>query len=359
MRLEDLLAVLRDEFAQAADDIDAALGAWMGDEATNAPAHGEALFGTFTKLAEVSRMVELEGHAQVIEQLRDAAQLIALSDEQAMAAGVGWLAMWREPVAACFEQPGNEQAAQAVIEHLALGPVPPSDESAAELRALLCTPPELPVDPDYQATAFAAPDDDDVSIAMPDDVDAGLYETFLAEAPDQLARLGDTIRELARGPVDVSRVVEAQRVAHTFKGSGNIIGIRGVGQLAHRMEDMLDFAIVEGGTLPQPMARDLERAAATLDQMIYALRGEEEAPTDALALLGTLVDWARAIDDGTWPECVMARLDEAPVVAAALAPPSPPKRPPPPTPRHKCACRPRALTSWCARPARAWSSKAV
>ncbi len=312
MRLEDLLAVLREEFTQAAGDIDAALAAWMGDEPANAPAHCEPMFATFSRLAEVSRMVELEGHAQAIEQVRDAAQLIALSDEQDMAAGLGWLAMWREPLAACFEQPGDAQAAAAVVEHLALGPVPPSPEAAAELRALLCTPPELPVDPDYQATAFAAPQDDDVSIAMPDDVDAGLYETFLAEAPDQLAALGDTIRELARGPVDRARVVEAQRIAHTFKGSGNIIGIRGIGRLAHRMEDLLEFAVHENGELPQPMARDLERAAATLDQMIYALRGEEEAPADSLLQLTAMVDWGRAIDDGSWPEMVMARMDAAP-----------------------------------------------
>jgi chemotaxis protein histidine kinase CheA len=321
MRLEDLLAVLREEFTQAAGDIDAALAAWMGDEPANAPVHCEPMFATFSRLAEVSRMVELEGHAQAIEQVRDAAQLIALSDEQSMAEGLSWLAMWREPLAACFEQPGDAQAAAAVVDHLALGPVPPSPESVAALRALLCTPPELPVDPDYHVTAFASPEDGDVSIAMPDDVDAGLYETFLAEAPNQLAALGDTIRELARGPVDRARVVEAQRIAHTFKGSGNIIGIRGIGRLAHRMEDLLEFAVRENGELPQPMARDLERAAATLDQMIYALRGEEEAPADSLAQLTAMIDWGRAIDDGSWPELVMARLDAAPALApSAVAP---------------------------------------
>ncbi len=319
MRLEDLLEVLRDEFAQAAGDIDAALGAWMGDEPVNAPVHCEPIFATFSRLAEVSRMVELEGHAQAIEQVRDAAQLIALSDEQDMAVGLGWLAMWREPLAAAFEQPGDAQAAEAVVDHLCLGPVPPSPEAAAALRALLCTPPELPVDPDYHTTAFAAPEDDDVSIAMPGDLDAGLYETFLAEAPDQLAALGDTIRELARGPVDRARVVEAQRIAHTFKGSGNIIGIRGIGRLAHRMEDLLEFAVRENGELPQPMARDLERAAATLDQMVYALRGEEEAPADSLVQLTAMIDWGRAIDDGSWPELVMARMDAAPAPSPATA----------------------------------------
>jgi chemotaxis protein histidine kinase CheA/CheY-like chemotaxis protein len=323
MRLEDLLAVLRDEFAQAAGDIDTALGAWMGDEPTNAPLHCEPIFATFSRLAEVSRMVELEGHAQAIEQVRDAAQLIAMSDEQSMAEGLGWLAMWREPLAACFEQPGDEAAATALVDHLSLGPVPPSPESVAALRALLCTPPELPVDAEYQATAFSAPEDDDVSIAMPDDVDAGLYETFLAEAPDQLAALGDTIRELARGPVDRARVVEAQRIAHTFKGSGNIIGIRGIGRLAHRMEDLLEFAVRENGELPQPMARDLERAAATLDQMVYALRGEEEAPADSLVQLTAMIDWGRAIVDGSWPELVMARMDAEPARAPTVPAASP------------------------------------
>ncbi len=321
MRLEDLLAVLREEFAQAAGDIDAALGAWMGDEPANAPLHCEPIFATFSKLAEVSRMVELEGHAQAIEQVRDAAQLIALSDEQSMAQGLGWLAMWREPLAACFEQPGDAQAAQAIVDHLTLGPMPPSAQAAAALCALLSTPPELPVDPDYHTTAFAAPDDDDVSIAMPDDVDAGLYETFLAEAPDQLAALGDTIRELARGPVDRARVVEAQRIAHTFKGSGNIIGIRGIGRLAHRMEDLLEFAVHEDGVLPLPMARDLERAAATLDQMVFALRGDEEPPTDALEQLTAMIDWGRAIDDGSWTERVVQRQGAQPTPAAKPAAP--------------------------------------
>ncbi len=317
MRLQDLLAVLRDEFAQAAGDIDAALGAWMGDEPANAPLHNEPIFATFSKLAEVSRMVGLEGHAQAIERLRDAAQLIALSDERGMAEALSWLAMWREPLAATFDHPGDALASQALLDHLALGPVPPAADAAQALRLLLVTPPTLPRDDD--AAVFAAPSDNDVSIAVPGDVDAGLYETFLAEAPDQLAALGDTVRELARGAVDPARVVEAQRIAHTFKGSGNIIGIRGVGQMAHRMEDLLEFAVQEGGLLPLPMARDLESAAATLDQMVFALRGDEEAPTDALLQLSALIDWARAIDDGSWPERVAQRQQTQPAPASEPA----------------------------------------
>jgi chemosensory pili system protein ChpA (sensor histidine kinase/response regulator) len=322
MRLDDFLSVLRGEFAQAADDIDTALAAWMGDPAS-AETHCEGIAATFDKLASVARMVGLEGQALTLEQLRDGAQLVAISDEAAMAEGLGWLALWREPLAAAFDTPGDAIAAQAVVDHLNAGPAPLPDDAAADLARLLRQAPELPRDDaESRAAAFAAPEDGDVSLAVPEDVDAGLYETFLADAPGQLASLGDTVRALARGPVDLAAVTEAQRTAHTFKGSGNIIGIRGVGKLAHRMEDLLDFAIVQGGALPQPMARDLEAAAATLDQMVYSLRGEEEAPADALQRLTTLVDWARAIDDGTWEERlgeVGMQATPAPVAAARPA----------------------------------------
>jgi chemotaxis protein histidine kinase CheA len=316
MRLDDLLAVLRDEFAQAAGDIDASLGAWLGDDPARAPAHCESIAALFSKLAEVSRMVGLEGHAQAIEQVRDSALLIAASDEAGMAEGLGWLAMWRDPLAAAYEQPGDAAAARAVLDHIASGPLPPSADALEALEALLLAPPQLPQD-EAASDTYAAPLDDDVSLAVPDDVDAGLYETFLAEAPDQLALLGDTVRALARGAVDAARVVEAQRVAHTFKGSGNIIGIRGVGRMAHRIEDLLEFAVREGGTLPAPMARDLERATAALDQMVFALRGEEEVPADARAMLAALIEWARVIDDGTWAEQVEQAALSAPAAEAA------------------------------------------
>jgi chemosensory pili system protein ChpA (sensor histidine kinase/response regulator) len=316
MRLDDLLAVLRDEFAQAAGDIDASLGAWLGDDPSRAATHCENIVATFDKLAEVSRMVGLEGHAQAIEQVRDSALLIAASDEAGMAEGLGWLALWREPLTAAYDLPGDAAATRAVLDLIAGGPLPPSADALEALQALLLTPPQLPKDETAPDT-HAAPLDDDVSLSVPDDVDAGLYETFLAEAPDQLAQLGDTVRALARGPVDAARVVEAQRVAHTFKGSGNIIGIRGVGRIAHRIEDLLEFAVAQGGSLPIPIARDLERATAALDQMVFALRGEEEAPQDALALLAALIEWARVIDDGSWPEEVEQAEHAAPTAASA------------------------------------------
>ncbi len=327
MQLDDLLAVLRSEVAQAADDVDAAITQWVasGDPAAG-ETHAAPIAETFDRLAMVSRMVGLEGHTLATEQLRDAALMLALADADEMAAGLGWLALWRDPFVAVFETFGDADAAAGLVDYIGMGPSPLSPELGEELGRQLCTLPELPRDDDAsRVQQFAEPQPEDVSIDVPGDVDPDLLETFLVDAPDQMARLTGMVRALTQGAVDAAELTEAQRVAHTFKGSGNIIGIRGVGKLAHRIEDLIDFAQAHGCELPAPMARDLARATATLDQMVYALRGEEDAPADALADLHTLTAWARAIDDGTWPDRVaqaapVSRVASAAPVAPSVAP---------------------------------------
>jgi len=302
MHLNDLLQVLRDEHAQAGVELDTALGAWMGDDPANAPAHVEAVSGTLGRLAHATRVVGLEGVAVVLEQMCSAAQLVAMSDAEAMAQGLAWLAMSREPLQATYQHLGDAGAAAALVAYLESGPAPPDVAAAAGLRALLVAPHVVPADDEPAAEAWEALQPDDVSIALPDDVDQGLLDLFLAEAPAQLAGLGDTVRALARAPVNTARLLEAQRVAHTFKGSSHIIGIRGIGKLAHRVEDLLEFSVAQGGSLPRAMADDLAQAVATLDQMVYALRGEEEAPAQAMGQLARLVDWVAAIRRGDWAD---------------------------------------------------------
>ena len=76
MQLHDILDVLRAEFAQAADEIDAALAAWTEGAPDEDPApHGEAAAATFDRLATVSRMVGLEGAARVVHRV-DLSELV-------------------------------------------------------------------------------------------------------------------------------------------------------------------------------------------------------------------------------------------------------------------------------------------
>lgn len=303
MRLNDFLEVLRAEFDSAADDIDAALMAWLDSGPEQATACAEPVATTLGRLATVARMVGLEGQAVAVEQLRDAAQLAAFSDEAGIAATLGWLVAWRMALGPAFQQPGDAVAAVGLVDYFRQAPTPLPESLLDTLGELLQRNPQMPQeDEDARAAAFPEPSPEDVSLEVPADTDVDLYDAFLAQAPDQLAGLGDAVRALADGSCSAERLAEAQRVAHTFKGSGNIIGIRGIGRLAHRLEDVLDFAQAQNGALPAPMAQDLLLATGTLEQMVYALRGEESPPADALDWLKRLTEWARAIDDGTWAD---------------------------------------------------------
>ena len=307
MRLDDLLRVMREEFAQAADQIDAGLLQWLGDEGADAERHAQAVAAELDRVAQTARIISLEGLGVALEQTRDAALTLALFDADTMGEGLGWLAGWRGCFEACFAAPGEAGASDALVEWLARSPLGLDPDSAAGLRALLVVAPSLPDEMGDELQLVPEATEGDVSLAVPDDVDPDLYETFLADAPAQAARLGDAVRTLVRSGLAAAQIQEAQRVAHTFKGSGNIIGVRGVGRLAHRIEDLIEFAAEQGGTLPGPMGQDLEQAAATLDQMLYTLRGEEEPPQQARRHLQDLIDWVNAIRRGDWPARVADR----------------------------------------------------
>jgi chemotaxis protein histidine kinase CheA len=312
MQIADLQRVLHDEFVLAADHIDTRLAGWLEGGAPAAPQAAAAMASEWSRLGDSARLLSLEGLALALDQMRDGAQALALLDEDGMGEGLGWLCAWREPLAAVFAEPGRAAPAWALVEYLAQGPMAPAGDLLAELHTLLLQRPAL--DHDEAAAALPPASDDDVSLALPQDIDLGLYETFLADAPGQMARLGDAVRQLVAEGLAAEPLAEAQRVAHTFKGSGNIIGIVGVGRLAHRIEDIMDFAARQGGRLPAAMGHDLEQATATLDQMIYALRGEEEPPTRAREQLQRLLDWVRVIQDEDWDA-----LAQGPHVAAVAA----------------------------------------
>ena len=326
MDLSDLMEVMREEFASAAEDTDAGLMAWFGDDPAQAPAHADQIAQGFQRLARTAEVIGLEGAAVALDHLGDTAQALGQADADHMGIGLGWLASWRGVMEPCFQPPVEADAAGMVIDYLALCPLPVEAAVLAVLHESLMRHPRLP---EADASSVIEPaTDEDVSLEVPADVDHDLLATLLTEAPGQLARLGDHVRALRRGTLGLDDLAEAQRVAHTLKGSGNIIGIVGVARVAHRVEDLLDFAQTQGARLPARMGHDVEQAVALMDQMVGALRGEESPPEEARACLQGLIDWGNAIQDGSWEERAAEEVPTrasvpAPASASALAPATP------------------------------------
>jgi chemosensory pili system protein ChpA (sensor histidine kinase/response regulator) len=73
------------------------------------------------------------------------------------------------------------------------------------------------------------------------EIDEEMLEIFAEEAEDLLRSIASNLEILEKQPTNREALMEIRRNAHTFKGSAGIIGLKKPSELAHRVEDLLDF----------------------------------------------------------------------------------------------------------------------
>ncbi|MDO9212831.1 MAG: response regulator [Methylococcales bacterium] len=136
--------------------------------------------------------------------------------------------------------------------------------------------------------------DDNISLALPDDVNKELLDLLLQELPAYTQQFSEAIQRLHAGgsskDIDV-----AQRIAHTIKGSANTVGIKGIAVLTHQMEDIL-MACAKARKQPNAaLMSTLLNASDCLEAMCESLLGQGEPPQDAQEVLQEVLDWANQI----------------------------------------------------------------
>jgi chemosensory pili system protein ChpA (sensor histidine kinase/response regulator) len=223
---------------------------------------------------------------------------------------------------------GDRAVCTALVNHLqdARWPQPVAAADVVALADLLVAP-KLVVE---EAEAEARPRQarpEDVSLALPADVNQELLDGLLQELPHQAAEFSAAIQRLAAGDGQIQDVDVARRIAHTLKGAGNTVGVRGIATLTHQIEDILQ-ALAKQEVLPnRPLAEVLLNAADCLEAMSEALLGMSAPPSQAFAVLQEVLDWANRIDQSGIPRgdevpaAATDRLEPAePVQAAPIAP---------------------------------------
>ena len=115
--------------------------------------------------------------------------------------------------------------------------------------------------------------------------DPELLSIFIAEAEELLEGLDQGGAALERDPRSARALNDLQRVLHTFKGSARMAGLMPVGEVAHRLESLLE---------------SMERGTTAADTGFFS---RLHNATDALHLAlddlkrGVIPDMARALDD--------------------------------------------------------------
>ena len=157
---------------------------------------------------------------------------------------------------------------------------------------------------------------EDVTLAVPDDVNSELLESLLQELPEQTAEMSAALQSCIKNKF-MDDLDTARRIAHTLKGAANVVGIRGVANMTHQMEDILDILFKYNTVATGGLAEVLLATADCLEGMCEALLGQGGAPEDAVLVLQQILDWANHLESGG--KAAIEKMASAAPTATAVA----------------------------------------
>lgn len=150
----------------------------------------------------------------------------------------------------------------------------PESEDEAAIEAVLRDEPifESQPEPEAETTEYSSGFDDLAPMeGVPDD----LIEGFKAEADELLQSISANLMELPQSPKKRDVLLEIRRPVHTLKGAAGMVGMRALGRLAHRMEDLLDRLADEELAVTEDTYHLLLSTSEALDAL---LRGKATTP---------------------------------------------------------------------------------
>lgn len=137
---------------------------------------------------------------------------------------------------------------------------------------------------------------EDVSLTIPEDINAELLDGLLQELPLQTSAFTTAIERISTGQGSASDINRAMRAAHTLKGAANTVGVKGIANLTHHLEDIL-VALSEEGVMPNhELSAMLVNAGDCLEAMSEKLMGVGPEPDQAREVLQEILDYANRID---------------------------------------------------------------
>lgn len=251
------------------------------------------------RVDSVARELDLQGLAFVCDFVARNLELIVDLGGDERAAAIDVLRGWPVVAVEHLQHPADDSRCLAVVDYLEAEawpePVPYRDQRTlieGLARSIEVASGYVAEAREIEATA------EDVALEMSADASPELIDAFFAESPGHAEALSGLAAAIGQG-IDVQKNVEsAQRIAHTLKGSGNLVGARGIANLAHHLEDILEYIARHEMRPPPPLADTVQEASDMLEAMIEALQGLALPPAEAQQVLQDVLDWANRIDAG-------------------------------------------------------------
>ena len=296
---------MRKELAQTAPDFEQ-WGGTMAMAANDDPQLMEALENYASQLERIGQTAEMIGMAGLnawCNSLNEILPGVIFLEGDAKLQACQHLATWPALVDGYLQNPANFDASMALAEYISHPSfAQPFDENASlGLVESLTTPPVVPEELMAQLAQAEAPvtvSIEDTSLAVPENADRDVYDAFLDEAPGNVEQFSSLTSKIAAGQANVEDMRSAKRIAHSFKGAANIVGVRGIAALGHHTEDVLEYFEKNPVKPPRALGKSLVIASDCLAQMVGFLRGDEDAPENAFEVLSEIVAWANKVKSG-------------------------------------------------------------
>ena len=299
-QVTELIAMLLEELPRMDESLAKLLQAEVSGEGIPVERQeaAEVCIDNLDRFAEAAETVGFSGLQQVVTLMRHNLDLL-MAQPRAFSAGESeLLTAWSAHAGLYLSAPYSAATCQGMIDWLEASewPQPLTAKQAEALLTLLQAPTLLDLEAEHEVKARpqqAAPED--VSLALPEDVNTELLDALLQELPSLTETFSKAIHNLITGG-SLNDVNVAQRAAHTLKGAANTVGVCGLANLTHHLEDIL-VALAKQNTTPNStLALSLMNAADCLEAMGEALYGMGDMPSDAQAVLQEILDWANRID---------------------------------------------------------------
>jgi len=303
--LTPFFSEMRKELAQTVPDFER-WGDTLGAAVSDDPLLLEAMENYASQLERIGQTAELIGMSGLnvwCNSLNSILPAITNMERGARAEACQHLLAWPGLVDRYLQEPANFEASMALAEYLSAPCfAQPFDEKASvTLVESLTAPPVVPEELMAQLGEAVAPVSvsiEDTSLVVPDNADQDVYSAFLDEAPNNVEQFSALASRISAGQAGINDMRNAKRIAHSFKGAANIVGIRGIAALGHHTEDVLEYFEKNPVKPPRALGRSLIAASDCLAQMVSYLRGDESAPDNAYEVLSEIVAWANKVKSG-------------------------------------------------------------
>lgn len=138
------------------------------------------------------------------------------------------------------------------------------------------------------------------SLAVGEDINPELLRGLLIELPNQVGAFERAVEQYLIMEDDVQLRI-AQRIAHTLKGAANVVGIQGIANLTHYLEDLLELSAKQKRKEPR-LGFLLQDAADCLSAISEFLVGVGPKPTDLPQVMEAVLEVLRGDMSEAQPE---------------------------------------------------------